>query len=204
MKLKYTIDNAAAKKLLASYPPAIQQAMVSAVNKTAAKARTAVGRQIRQSHGLPMSAISQRVRSTGRRRLDVQKATRSNPTAFLIASGRALALMLFKAKQTAAGLVHRAPFAVAAGAQIAGQTVRSGFLAVGRSKTKMPFIRTPGATRRARKSPKRLQPDLPISAVYGPSVAELYELVGGDQIVQRVAQTEYPIILERELAFRLK
>lgn len=139
--------------LTAGAPKVLPRAMASAVNETARKAKTRVGRGVREVWNLKQDRVKRSVRDSG-------KATPQDPSTSLVIAKRLIHLSDFGARKTAKGI----SVAVKKGER---KVIPHWFIAKGRNSGKelvLARLRGSDGTRVGR---------LPVDARYGPSVYEI-------------------------------
>jgi len=166
----------AARELNRLQRKAIPAATKGALNKTATQVRTVVKRDIAKTVGLPQKTIAPSFK--------IFKSSTQSLRATVQASGKALNLIRFKAKQT-----------------------RKGVAAKAWGKRKLypgTFIANKGRTvfKRSRVRGSRVS-RLPIEAVHGPSVPREFIRARVQRAMQQVVSTKFPQIFRNQIEYRL-
>lgn len=157
-----------------------QKAAVSALNKTVAKAKTRMSREIRSEYNLPASKVNAALRiqrasfSQGLARIE---ATLESPSTY----GRAMNVIHFSALQTATGVMVKIK-------RVGGKTlIRSAFIA---NKGRTVFKRT---------GPKRL----PIEPVQTIGIPQMFNAKRITEVVLQLVEDDFPQQFDREARYYL-
>lgn len=145
------------EKLLADVPRGAPKAISTAINKTLRRVRTMEAREIREELNLKYSDVLARFR--------IEHSTVAKLAGSVTASRKAVPMIKYGAKQTAAGVrvIVRRSRGV--------ETIKSAFIATMASGHTGVFRRAPDAKhRRVIKNGKSRSTALPIKEVYGPTV----------------------------------
>lgn len=162
------------------------RAVVRALNKTAAQARTGAVRAVRASgYNIKASAI--------RRSFRIERATPSRLAVTLRATGAPVPLINYGAVQTKKGVNVRV--------KNGSDTFRHAFIATMPNGHKGVFERKGTEHKRVTKGGRSYESGLPIRELYGPSIPDA---LTNDAVQKALAQTiasKYPAILAHELGW---
>ena len=162
------------KKFLRDAERDVHKATTRALNKVAAKGKTIVVREIAGDIGTAIGTVKKEIRLT--------RAKPSHQVAALRASGRRIPLIKLRARQVRKGV------SFSAGKGKGRKLVPGGFVATMRSGHKGTYKRT---------SKRRL----PITELHGPSVPQVFIKGRTKLLVDRLVDTEFRIIFDREYRF---
>jgi hypothetical protein len=146
-------------KLLEAVPRGVPRALTSAINKTLSRLRTIEARAVRDELNLPYGEILQRIA--------LRKATSTTLAGSVRTSRKAVPLIKYGAKQTAAGVSVRCRRSKGP------ETIHGAFIATMPSGHVGVFKRAPDATHRKVinvKTGRRVSESLKINEQYGPTV----------------------------------
>ena len=180
-----------AAELLASAQDMRNTALVRALNKTADQVKVAASREVRAAgYGLKAADI--------KRALNVKRASQSNLTSRVIASGRPVPLIQYGAR--------RVP-----GKGVSVKVLNGRRLIPGAFIATMPgghtgvFVREPGGKhKKVMKAGKASWHQLPIRELFGPAIPDALSNAGVRDAVQALITTKFPAILEHEHAWLAK
>lgn len=162
----------------------VLQATAAAINKVAMQARTQASRSIARRYSLPTGAI--------RKSLTIsRRANRLQLVAYLKAEGVNLPLIVFKARQTRAGVT------VKVGSQ--RTLVKSAFIATMKSGHRGVFGRGRYGTGGFRPDRKRL----PITELVGVGVPTAFKHVEIQTALRDLIESKFPDIMRHEMRFRV-
>ncbi|WP_434107650.1 phage tail protein [Paraburkholderia caffeinilytica] len=162
------------------------RAIVRALNRTAAQARTGGARMVRASgYNLKASAI--------RRSFSIERATPSRLAVTLRATGRPVALINYGATQTKKGVTVRV--------KNGRRTLRHAFIATMPNGHKGVFERTGRGHRKVTKDGRVYMSGLPIRELYGPSIPDALLNDAVQKALTNLIAGKYPAILAHELAW---
>jgi hypothetical protein len=194
MKFDFKIDLAGADNKFRRAAEEYPQAVARALNKTATTARAQAARQIRSvGYNIKINAI--------KKNLVIRRATRSELTAVIRASGRPIPLINYGAQQNATGV----SVAVLNGRK----TIRHAFIATMKSGHKGVFVRTGAAAQRIGRSAHitrgRTQHGgkhgLPIKELYGPSIPDAFANSAVQDALKQVIEQRFGVVLAAEIKF---
>lgn len=171
-------------KLNATREAVIGKATVRALNKTAAQAKVAASREIRDAgYKIKAGAIKDSIRIT--------QATRALLVSAVKPKGRPIPLIDYGARQTAKG--------VTVSVKNGRKLIRGAFIAVMPTGHKGVFVRVGDG----RKKVKGKSSGLPIKELFGPSIPAAFknEVVMG--ALMRFVREKFPKIFEHELGYAL-
>lgn len=175
LNINVEFDGKGTAQYLRGYQRAIETAKTRALNKIAAKARTAVIREIASDIGTPIAPV--------RKQVTLQRATRFKRVAILRATGRRIPIIKLKARQTRKGITY--------GKGGSRRTIPGGFIATMPSGHRGVFKRIGN---------KRL----PVTELHGPSVPKVFTDDKINRLVDRLIDKEFETIFNRELTFALR
>ncbi len=162
------------------------RAIVRALNKTAAQARTGASRAVRDSgYNIKASAI--------KRSFTIERATPSRLAVTLRATGAPVPLINYGATQTKKGVSVRV--------KNGRKTLRHAFIATMPNGHRGVFVREGSGHKRVTKKDRSYMSGLPIKELYGPSIPDS---LASDAVQKAPAQqiaSRYPAILAHELAW---
>jgi hypothetical protein len=160
------------------------RAIVRALDKTAAQARTGATRAVRASgYNIKASAI--------KRSFTIERATPARLVVTLRATGAPITLINYGARQTTKGVTVRV--------KNGRKTLRHAFIATMPNGHRGVFARTGKGHKRVTKDGRSYMSGLPIRELYGPSIPDA---LTNDAVQKALAQTiadKYPAILAHEL-----
>lgn len=185
-----TNSNAIALELLQSARDMRDTAVVRALNKTAAQVVTASSREVRKAgYNLKAADI--------KRALKLSRATASNLTATVTASGKPIPLIRYGARQTSKGVTVQ----VLSGRKL----IPGAFIATMPGGHTGVFVREPNARhKKMRGKGKTSWHGLPIRELYGPSIPDGLANDKVRDALQQLIATKFPTILEHEHAWLAK
>ena len=166
-----------------------QKAVVRALNKTAAQARTAASQEVRSAgYNMKASAI--------KKSFSISKATGKNLVVVLRATGRPIALINFQARQTKSG--------VSVNVKTGRKVLNHAFIATMKNGHKGVFERTGAArTKGAKviKNGKRIRPNTPIKELFGPSIPSALANDAVERAIMKKIKEKFPLILASEINY---
>jgi hypothetical protein len=172
--LNLKVDIKKADKYLRDVERDITKANVRALNKTAAKAKTIVSREIAQDIGMSIAPVKKQIKIT--------KARPVRQVATLQATGKRVPLIKLRARQVRRGVTY------SAGKGKGRKLVPGAFIASMPSGHKGVF------KRRGRRR-------LPITELHGPSIPQVFVKGRTERLVNDLVDKEFEIIFNRELKF---
>ncbi|MEO8806599.1 MAG: phage tail protein [Burkholderiaceae bacterium] len=180
-------------ELMASAQEMRNTALVRSLNKMADQVLVASSREVRSAgYGLKAADI--------KRALRVKRASQSQLTATVIASGRPIPLIQYGARQTAKGVTVN----VLNGRKL----IPGAFIATMPTGHRGVFVLQPGGKhKKVQKGGKASWHQLPIRELYGPAIPDALANQAVRDVVQELITVKFPVILEHEhawLAKRLK
>ncbi|MCA8045490.1 phage tail protein [Burkholderia arboris] len=163
-----------------------QKAVVRALNKTAAQARTAAAVEVRAAgYNIKSSAV--------KNSFMIQRATRGNLVVVLKATGRPVALINYGARQGKGGVSVQVK---------TGRTVlRHAFIATMPNGHRGVFERTGSTHKKVIKNGKVRRSGLPIRELFGPSIPQSLANESVQKALMKKIREKFPQILRHELAF---
>jgi hypothetical protein len=162
------------------------RAIVRALNKTAAQARTGGERMVRASgYNLKASAI--------KRSFTIERATPSRLAVTLKATGRPVALINYGATQTKNGVTVRV--------KNGRKTLRHAFIATMPNGHQGVFERIGKGHKKVTKDGRAYMSGLPIRELYGPSIPDALLNDAVQKALAKLIADKYPAILAHEIAW---
>lgn len=177
-------------ELMAAAQDMRNTALVRALNKMGQQVVTAGSREVRKAgYNLKASDI--------KKALKLKRATQSNLTATVTASGRPVPLIQYGARQTAKGVT----VSVLNGRKV----IPGAFIATMPTGHTGVFVLQPGGKhRKFKKAGKTSWHQLPIRELYGPAIPDAMANAGVRDAVEELVATKFPGILEHEHAWLAK
>lgn len=189
LKLDVRADVKGIKASLTKYVGEQQKAVVRALNKTAAQAKTAASQEVRAAgYNIKASAI--------KKSFVIQRAKAGSLVVVLKATGRPIALINYGARQTKNGV----SFQVKSGRQ----TLRHAFIATMSNGHQGVFERFGPAAIKGSKvvvNGKKRRPNTPIREKFGPSIPQSLANDAVEKALMAKIRQKFPQILRHELAF---
>ena len=174
--LNITVDKRDLERALKELGAKAPSAIMRALNRTAASARTQAVRAVAKEIRLPQKEV--------RPSMPIIRATTKHLEAKLVARGRPISLMRLGARQTRLGVVYRGPAGLV--------LIPSAFIAT------MPRARRPSVWKR------RGKPRLPITKQFGPSIPRIVLDRGIFEAVRATAQPMLLKNLRQQIDFLLQ
>jgi hypothetical protein len=186
LKLNVRSDVKAITAGLTRYVGEQQKAVVRALNKTAAQAKTAAGQEVRAAgYNIKSSAI--------KKSFVVQRAKPGKLVVVLKASGRPIALINYGARQNKNGVSVQVK---------AGRTVlRHAFIATMQNGHQGVFDRVGKQHKIVKRNGKSFRTGLPIKELFGPSIPQSLANDAVEKALMSKIRQKFPEILRHELAF---
>ncbi|MGU7784895.1 phage tail protein [Burkholderia sp. PU8-34] len=186
LKLDIRADVKSVTAGLTRYVGEQQKAVVRALNKTAAQARTAAAQEVRVAgYNIKSSAIKSS--------FTVTRATRGNLVVVLKSTGRPVALINYGARQSKSGVSVQVK---------AGRTIlRHAFIATMQNGHRGVFERTGKTHKKVVRNGKIRRTGLPIKELFGPSIPQSLANESVQKALMKKIREKFPQILRHELAF---
>jgi hypothetical protein len=161
-------------------------AVVRALNKTAAQAKTAASREIRKA-GYNLKAAEVK------KQITIRQATSGNPVAVVRCSGRPIPLMKFGARPVKAG--------VSVNVQKGRKIIKGAFI-ITTTKGEGVYIRVGNAHRKiTTRQGKRVNSAYQLKQLYGPGIPDAFGNAVVQEALVRLVKTRFPDILAHEIKF---
>jgi hypothetical protein len=159
-------------------------AVPRALNKMIDQVKTSSAREVRDAgYKLKVGDIKKGLR--------IQRATASNLTAKVVASGRPIPLISYSARQTAKG--------VSVDVLHGRKVVAHAFVATMPSGHKAVMVRMGTTHKKKHKNERALWTGLPIKQLFGPSVPDGLANAAVQQALQRFVLEKFPKILQQQI-----
>jgi hypothetical protein len=181
---KVNIEGALAKFKIAAEeaPKAVQRAL----NKTAITARAQAARSIRDTgYGLKVGVIKDA--------FSIRRATQADLKAILTATGKAIPLIDYGARQTSRG--------VTVNVKNGRKLIAHAFIATMPSGHKGVFIRVDNRHKRVIRNGKVYSSGLPIKELFGPSIPSAFANDAVQDALKTAIEERFPVVLKQELKF---
>lgn len=182
MKLEIKIDDAKVRQEIKSMSAAAQKAMVSTINKVAAKMRAEGSREVRKEYKVKPADIN--------KALWLKRATPGNLKAILRARGRRTPLFVFSARQNSRDVTVQVKVN-------RGRTLLlSSFEATVGTGGHVGVFWRKERFRRGQRVPR-----LPIKELFGPSIPQLFGSEAIARKLEALVDRDLPKVFSHELAF---
>ena len=186
LKLSVSADVKGITASLNRYVGDQQKAVVRALNKTAAQARTAAAQEVRSAgYNIKSSAIKSS--------FYIDKARAGRLVVMLKSTGRPIALINYGARQSKSGVSVQ----VKAGRQV----LRHAFIATMKNGHRGVFERIGNKHKKVKRNGKIVRTGLPIKELFGPSIPQSLSNDAVEKALMKKIREKFPQILKHELAF---
>ncbi|MGN6589284.1 MAG: phage tail protein [Sphingomicrobium sp.] len=186
LKLSVSADVKGITASLNRYVGDQQKAVVRALNKTAAQARTAAAQEVRSAgYNIKSSAIKSS--------FYIDKARAGRLVVMLKSTGRPIALINYGARQSKSG--------VSVQVKVGRQVLRHAFIATMKNGHRGVFERIGNKHKKVKRNGKIVRTGLPIKELFGPSIPQSLSNDAVEKALMKKIREKFPQILKHELAF---